>query len=165
MHLCKLGLADLSEGALCAGLTNRARSIQLYTINASVHKVSDVVRLPAMRHVPSSPYLGIWCQSSSKGACTRGTKFWHAEWVPGGRSFLMLKRLADETQDDEVWEVPLERTPRKLDFRLPRTTLTYRLQPGGSKIAWAYETCQIPAERLCPDSLTVSSHLPHNSLE
>jgi hypothetical protein len=67
----------------------------------------------------------------------RGTKFWHAEWVPGGRSFFMLKRQADETQDDEVWEVPLDGAPRRLDFRLPRTTLTYRLQPTGSKIVWA----------------------------
>ena len=73
-------------------------------------------------------------------AFTRGTRFWHAEWIPGGGSFLMLKRLADEMQDDEVWEVPLEGRPRKLDFRLPRTTLTYRLQPGGSKIVWATRT-------------------------
>jgi len=72
----------------------------------------------------------------------RGTKFWHAEWVPGGRSFLMLKRQADERQDDEVWEVPLEGKPRKLDFRLPRTTLTYRLQPGGNKIVWACTIAQ-----------------------
>jgi hypothetical protein len=43
---------------------------------------------------------------------------------------VLLKRLADEAQDDEAWEVPLAGTSRKLDFRLPRTTLTYRLQPG-----------------------------------
>jgi hypothetical protein len=73
---------------------------------------------------------------------TRGTRFWHAEWVPGDRSFLMLKRLANETQDDEVWEVPLEGTLRKLDFKLPRTTLTYRLQPGGNKIALACRVAQ-----------------------
>ena len=36
MHLCKLGFADLSEGALCAGLTNRARRFS-YTRSTCQH--------------------------------------------------------------------------------------------------------------------------------
>lgn len=111
-----------------AGMDHATNSRTALLISVASGEVREVLR------------VGSDLMSSDLSAFARGTRFWHAEWVPGGRSFLMLKRLADETQDDEVWEVPLEGTPRKLDFRLPRTTLTYRLQPGGNKIAWAHAT-------------------------
>ncbi len=78
---------------------------------------------------------------------TRGAKFWHAEWTPGSQSFLTLKRSVDEAQDDEVWDVPLQGEPRKLAFTLPRTTLTFRLQPGGTKIAWAIRMASTDAKQ------------------
>jgi len=123
-----IGVSQNNQYIVTAGIDHATNSRTALLISVASGEVREVLR------------VGSDLMPSDLTAFTRGTRFWHAEWVPGGRSFLMLKRLADEAQDDEVWEVPLEGTPRKLDFRLPRTTLTYRLQPGGNKIAWAKRT-------------------------
>lgn len=123
-----VGVSQNKQYIVTAGIDRRTNSRTVLLISVASREVREVLR------------VGSDLMLSDLTIFARGTRFWHAEWVPGGRSFLMLKRLADQTQNDEVWEVPLEGTPRKLDFRLPRTTLTYRLQPGGNKIAWAEAT-------------------------
>jgi hypothetical protein len=125
-----IGVSQNGQYIVTAGVDRATNSRTALLISVATGEVREVLRVRSD------------LMPSDLTAFTRGTRFWHAEWVPGGRSFLMLKRLADETEDDEVWEVPLEGTPRKLDFKLPRTMLTYRLQPGGNKIALACRVAQ-----------------------
>ena len=130
-----IGISQNGQYIVTAGIDRSTNSRTALLISVESGEVREVLRVGSDL-MPSD--LTVW---------TRGTKFWHAEWVPGGRSFLILKRFADEAQDDEVWEVPLEGIPRKLDFRLARKSLTFRLQPGGNKIAWAHETIDVSSKK------------------
>ena len=119
-----IGISPDSQYIVTAGIDRASNSRTVLLISVATGQAREVLRVPS--EIGASD-LTLW---------TNGTRFWHAEWVADGESFLILKRFADETQSDEVWEVPLRGTPRKLDFRLPRTVSTYRLQPHGKKIAW-----------------------------
>lgn len=120
-----MAIAQDNQHLITAGIDPATNSRITLLVSLTSGRVRELQRTPS----DVSPVdLTAWA---------RGTKFWHAEWKSGGQSFLTLKRFHDETQEDEVWEVPIEGPPRMLAFHLPRTTLTYRLQPGGTKIVWA----------------------------